>query len=179
MSIKKQLRRGFLLVLCFALMLTLTACTGKTELTAAEKNRIEELGNVFMEDIKQNILPDRETPTNLTDLGILVVADNKTYNASLLGSFYEDYRVGQNTQLTTVISTTGFVVVRVVFEGSTGCYFRYEYDPFNENSITITSQPVDKITVVEDTKLNKVELTLIRQKKENIVFSFRNLVREE
>lgn len=174
----KRMHMKSILVICFIVIAVLASCSSSTTLSDEEKNRMEELGNAFMEEIKLDILPNRESPETLIDKDIVLVIGDKTYNSDRLYAFYEDYKVGQNTQLTSVISNKGFVVIRVVFDENSGYYFRYEYDSFKENNITITSQPLDQIKLVEDTGLKKVELQLFRVKKDPIVFSFRNLMEE-
>lgn len=159
-------------------LLALTACTGKTSAEANTK-RMEELGNEFIEELSTDIVAQREKLDGLLELDAVVVTEDKTYHIEKLENFYDEYKVGGNTQLTTVFKTKSFVVTRIVFEGSAGYYFRYEFDQFNETSIVVSSQSLDKISIAEDTKLNKIELTLMKDKKAPIVFTYKNIVTEE
>lgn len=174
-----RLHRALAFLLCLGVGLGLAACTSSDAISAAHAQRMQELGAAFVTELEKDFIPNREKPEKLKAMDAVVVDGDKTYNLSLLYAFYDDYKVGQNTQVTTTISTSVFVVTRVVFEGSNGYYFRYEFDKFNEKSITVSSQPLDKISITEDPKVGKVELTLKKEKRSDLVFSFKNIVDEE
>ena len=170
--------RMFALVIGAVVLLAGTAC-GSGASSAVDTARMQELGNEFVEQLDSTVIAMREKPERLLGLEAVVVLDDKTYHLDRLYSFYEDYRVGEDTELLLVFQTKSFVVNKIVFEGSAGYYYRYEYDQFNPNAINVSSQPLDKLTITENSSLNKAELTLLRDKMADIVVTFCNIVTEE
>lgn len=168
------------LILALLLVVTLlgTSCTGKTA-SAPDTKRMEELGNAFAEELRTEYIPIRESLEELQACEAVLITEEKTYNISLLDRFYEEYTVGNTSSLVTIFKTKSFVVTKVLFEGGTGYYFRYELNPLEEKLIEVSSQPLDQLELVTDNTLKKKELTLLKEKQTPIVFSYKNIATEE
>lgn len=174
-----RIRHPWMFVLCLAALTTFVSCSSKHSISQKDANRIQELGNRFVEELNE-IIPLREQPDDLRALEAVAVINEKTYHLSRLDAFYEDYRVGQDTELVLIFSSKSFVVNKIVFEGSSGYYFRYEFDPFDEKAINVTSQTVDRVSIAEEHigDVRKVTLTLKKEKASDVLFTFKNIIED-
>lgn len=176
-----RVKRRIVIVLFAALLivLPLASCSKSSSPSSMSAERIKELGEEFRDELDNIYIPIRENDERLLEQEAVLMLDDKTHYISRLYDFYEDYKVGETTEIVTVFKSKSFVVTKVVFEGDKGCYFRYQFDPFKENEIVISSQPLDKVEITKDEKLKKVELTLLKEKQTPIVFSYKNIDEEE
>lgn len=165
-------------LVCLAFLLLLCSCGSGTAISTEDAGRMEVLGGVFLEDLK-GMLPYRQSDEHLLKLEAVVQIDDRTYNFPLLEDFRRGMESGENGQLTAVFKSASFVVVRLVYENGAGYYFRYEFDKFHEDDINISSQRFDELQMADDETLNKVEMSLIRDKNTPIVLAFRNIVEEQ
>lgn len=165
-------------IICLLGILLFAACSGRGKVTAEDTNRMEELGNLFVAEVN-DLLPMREAADRLQEQEVVLSTEDKTYNIQYLRQFYEDYQAGSPAEVLTVFKTKTFVVTKVVYEQEKGYYFRYEFDKFNEDNITVTSQVLDSVEIKEDTALKKAEFTLYKDKKTPIVFTYKNIVDEK
>lgn len=175
----KHLHAKFLLaVLIFACAMPLVSCGQKT-MSLGTEERLMELGQEFINELTADILPLKDTPRELQDLGYVVSIDDSTYGSDAVYAFYKKYQAGETGKVTIIFSSKAFVVTRVYVEGNTGYYLRYSHNPKQtEGPLAVTSQIIDNVTLTTDTKLNKAELSVSLDKKNVATFSMRNLVVE-
>lgn len=163
--------------LLIVILVLLTAC-GEDKQAEEDAERMTALGEEFVEEVNE-IFADRESESRLRDWEAVVSTLEGTDNIEYLDQFYEQYEAGNFAELLMIFQTKAFVVSKVIFEGDQGYYFRYEYDTFDPDSIVVNSQFLDEVELVEDSELGKIELTLQKEKKNPIVITFRNVVRDE
>jgi hypothetical protein len=124
-----------------------SACSDAEKAPAGDENRLREIGEAMVEDIDKYILPNKETPENLVEHGFVVFMDEKTYGASLLEDFSFAYERGEDCALTIVLAGNNYRAVRAVCEGGEGYYCRFEQDPSKPESIPVSGEFFDHLTL--------------------------------
>lgn len=173
---KQILIRCAALLLIPVLVLVTASCSSSTEVTAAAQEHLQDLVQTFVNDLDGEILGLRENPKLNQNPDIVINMQNETLNPDALRRFYAQVSGGSDAQVTILFSNTGFVVTRIIFEGDTGYYLRYQYDAKATGPHEVSSQLLDRVEMTEDTGLNKIELKLYNGKKEIASFNLRHLV---
>jgi hypothetical protein len=173
---KRMMRRAVVLLLAVCLMAGLGGCAQPgSEISAATRERLDELAQEFVNELEVFILPAKDEPEKLTELGLTVSKPDATYNIDAVKTFYSAYSDNKNTRVTFAFSSSSFVVTRVIIEGKFGYYLRYQDGSAVGNELPITGKLVDSVALTEDTELNKVELTLRREKADVATFTFKHI----
>jgi hypothetical protein len=173
---KRMMRQAVVLLWAVLLVVGLAACSSSdTDIDVATRERMDELAQEFVNELEAHILPAKDDSDKLTEMGITVSTPNKTYHIDAVRTFYQDYSDHKNTRVTFAFSSSGFVVTRVVVEGKYGYYLRYQDGTAVGEELPITGKLVDSITLTEDSALDKVELTLRREKADVAMFSFKHV----
>lgn len=158
-------------ILIAVLLLGLTSCGKGKEPTAAQAALRDELAQEYMEEIRTQILPAREKPNTLAQLGCLVSQEEKVDHLARLDAFLEAWEAGEDSVLTTCFLNKSFVTTRLQVVDGVGYYFRYEYQP--KEPIAVTGKVFDNIYTVTSEQTGRVQLKLEYDKKEIAIFSFR------
>lgn len=159
-----------------ALSLAVFSACGPKEIPPDETEMIRTLGDSFVKELQNDILPLKDSPEDLSTLGYVVVRDDVTYGADTLYEAYGKYRMGEDCSVTIVFSSKSYVAANIVFSGGNGYYFRYEYDQFNPDKVSASGRVIDDMKL-EITELPpKIELQMLKNKREVVRFTLRNPV---
>jgi hypothetical protein len=173
---KRMMRRAVVLLLAIFLIAGLGGCASSgIQISAATRERLDELVQEFVNELEVFILPAKEDNVKLAEQGLTVSKPDATYNIEAVKTFYSEYSDDKNTRVTFAFSSSSFVVTRVIIEGKFGYYLRYQDGSAVGGELPITGKLVDSVALTEDTDLNKVELTLRREKADVATFTFKHM----
>jgi hypothetical protein len=173
---KRMMRRAVVLSLAVFLIAGLGSCASSgMQISAATRERLDELVQGFVNELEVFILPAKEDNEKLCALGLTVSKPDATYNVDAVKTFYSAYSDNKNTQVTFAFSSSSFVVTRVIIEGEFGYYLRYQDGSAVGGELPITGKLVDSVALTEDSERGKVELTLYRAKADVATFTFKNI----
>ena len=168
-------RYKWLLIAVLLLLPLFSACSSANN-PAHSAQKMDELGQSFMLDLRDTILPNKEHYDALVENRVVVSTDDGALGLDYLYEFYQNCKDGKADMVTFQFGTKAIVVARIVYDGSNIYYYRYEY---SDKPIEVSARVADSITVTYDEKLKKTELTLKAQKKQLATFSFKDPVKTE
>jgi hypothetical protein len=142
---RRKVLAGLLAALLFAAVFS--ACSNEDEAPAGDGARLKEIGEAMVEDIDKYVLPNKETPEKLVENGFVVFMDEKTYGEALLEDFSFAYERGEDCTLTIVLVDNNFRAVRAACEDGEGYYCRFEQDPSKPDSIPVSGEFFDNLTL--------------------------------
>ena len=169
-------RRFFIVILLVFLLLT--GCNLSGGKVSANNERLQELGQEFIDDISNHYLSRVSAPAELSRIGLVTSTTNGSYNVGLLQTFAEQQQKGENCTITMAFTATSTVFSRVVYEDDTGYYLRYQHDDKaeNEEMLEITSRYYETTQFIVNDSATKVDLKLFAGKTEIATFAFKNIV---
>jgi hypothetical protein len=142
------MRRRILAVLAVCLFAAaFSACSSGDDAPEGDTARLKEIGEAMVDDIDEYVLSNKDTPENLVQNGFVVFMDEKTYGESLLEDFSFAYKRGEDCTLTIVLADNNFRAVRAAWEDGEGYYCRFEQDPSKPDSIPVSGEFFDNLTL--------------------------------
>lgn len=151
------------------------SCAQPEAIGEADSQKIQEIGDAFIDDLRNIVIPAREIPEVLAYEGYVLRIDDKSYGTDTLAEFAEAYDESGDSQVTIVFSDKSFMVVRIVFTGGQGYYLRYRYDQFKPDDIPVSAQLIDTVDLKYQELPPRWEMKLLYGKKEVVpLFRFSN-----
>lgn len=154
--------------------LVLCSCGRPSAIKSDDSEKLTEFGNALVSDLKEKILPKKDKPEKLVELGYVLQNGEKSYGMDELAGFSALYNKGGQQEVTMIFADKSFVVSRIVFVGDKGYYFRYEYDAKSPEKLAVSGQIADTVELKYQEKPPKWTMTLGLGKKQIAMFEFKN-----
>lgn len=158
-----------------AIFLILFCSCGSSEpVDSGNAEKIQQLGDVLVDDLQKQLLPNRKTPQNVVDYGYVLSEKDESSGTDALAKFFVDYEGRNDCEVTIVFAQESFVVSRVIFIDGAGYYLRYEYDKSSPDEIQISGRLIDRVDLKYKKDPPKWSMTLSLKKKEIASFTLKN-----
>lgn len=164
--------KKWILLLCLILLAAPLGACAKPE-KEPDNEKMEEYGQAYMLELRDDILVYREQKQELLRLGLVVNDPDGAHGHERLEEFYARYKANQACELTIAQRTvTPMVFTRLQFtEEGDGFYFRYELS--EDELISVTSKFIDKVTLSLNETGTRYTLDVGYNKRNVATFTFK------